>query len=220
MTSDNTPRYSAIDRLIMGFDRAARTLHPGSISPRRPSPAESLDNQDREQRGEKERKHISGLMRINHTGEVCAQALYQGQALTARDPATREAMQESADEEEDHLSWCEDRLNELDSHVSYLNPVFYGLSFGIGALAGIAGDKWSLGFIAATEDRVCHHLQSHLEQLPQRDEKSRAILSQMLIDEEKHGQKALDAGGVLFSTTQKNIMASVSKVMTTLTYKI
>ena len=158
-------------------------------------------------------------MRINHTGEVCAQALYQGQALTAKTEIIRNAMNESAKEEEDHLAWCEERLDQLQSKPSYLNPLFYGLSFGIGALAGVAGDKWSLGFVAATEDQVCQHLRSHLEQLPEKDEKTRAILTQMLSDEEHHGEKAMKHGGVAFNPPAKKLMTVISKLMTATSYR-
>lgn len=219
------PGISLIDNVIIGIDRAIRTVSPGSVSASRVSPASVLHNQnsaiDESDLIDKTTQlHISGLMRINHTGEVCAQALYQGQALTAKDPLVKQSMQESADEEEDHLAWCEERLSELNSQPSYLNPLFYGLSFSIGALAGIAGDKWSLGFIAATEEQVCAHLQSHLEEIPEADKKSRAILEQMLIDEKEHGEKALKAGGVDFNQTYKNIMTALSKIMTRTTYKI
>ena len=159
-------------------------------------------------------------MRINHTGEVCAQALYQGQAMTARSAEVKASMANSAKEEEDHLAWCEQRLIELDSHPSYLNPLFYGLSFGLGAVAGAAGDKWSLGFVAATEEQVCNHLRDHLAQLPVHDQKSRAILTQMLSDEEHHGNVALEVGGKPFSQPAKNVMASVAKLMTKTTYRI
>ncbi len=215
-------QLSRLDRFIIGIDRVVRTLSPGSVSADRPSPGELVESSSEPELIEDElaRKHVSGLMRINHTGEVCAQALYQGQALTARDTATRDAMQVSADEEEDHLAWCEQRLNELGSHTSYLNPAFYALSFGIGALAGAVGDKWSLGFIAATEEQVCKHLREHLERLPASDSKSRAILEQMLVDEEEHGLKALDYGGVEFGDSQKQFMTLLSKVMTETTYKI
>ena len=217
----NNTSLSFADRLIIGLDRVVRTLSPGTVTADRPLPATNqLADEFSASSDTQQRKHVSGLMRINHTGEVCAQALYQGQALTARDEATREAMQVSADEEEDHLAWCEQRLEELNSHTSYLNPAFYALSFGIGALAGALGDKWSLGFIAATEEQVCKHLQSHLDQLPETDTRSRAILEQMLIDEEQHGLKALDYGGVDFTPTQKQFMTLLSKVMTETTYKI
>ena len=159
-------------------------------------------------------------MRINHSGEVCAQALYQGQALTAKLPDVREEMQLAAQEEIDHLVWCEQRIRQLNSHTSFLNPLFYAASFSIGAAAGIAGDKWSLGFVAATEEQVCKHLQDHLTQLPAQDEKSRAILEQMLEDEEKHGNNALAAGGQEFSAPIKKMMSGISKLMTKTTYRI
>lgn len=219
--SNKQPQLSPTDRFIVGLDRAVRTLSPGSIKAERPSPAAAKPQDENELLNDASvKKHISGLMRINHTGEVCAQALYQGQALTARDESTRTAMQISADEEEDHLAWCEERLNELDSKTSVLNPAFYALSFGIGTVAGLLGDKWSLGFIAATEEQVCKHLLEHIEKLPPEDKKSKAILRQMLIEEEEHGQKALDHGGALFNSGQKQLMTLISKVMTKTTYKI
>lgn len=214
---------SAIDKLVLNLDRVVRTLSSQSISPVRKTPGSKATNSPTTQAyklNETEKKHIGGLMRINHTGEVCAQALYQGQALTARDEKTRDSMQVSAIEEEDHLAWCEERLTELNSRPSYLNPLFYGLSFGIGTLAGLAGDKWSLGFIAATEDQVCKHLRDHLTQIPEHDKKSRAILTQMLSDEEHHGQKALEEGGVEFSEGNKKIMTAISTVMTKATYTL
>ena len=159
-------------------------------------------------------------MRINHTGEVCAQALYQGQALTAKLPQVREAMEEAAREEVDHLVWCEQRINELGSHTSRLNPLFYGLSFGIGAMAGKVSDKVSLGFVAATEEQVCKHLTEHMSSLPVQDEKSKAVLLQMLEDEAKHATTALDAGGHKFPLPVKLAMTAVSKVMTKTSYRI
>ncbi|MGB1091985.1 MAG: 2-polyprenyl-3-methyl-6-methoxy-1,4-benzoquinone monooxygenase, partial [Oceanobacter sp.] len=167
-----------------------------------------------------EQRHSAGLMRINHTGEVCAQALYQGQAVTAKLPHVREAMEEAAQEEIDHLVWCEERLNDLDSHTSRLNPIFYGLSFGIGATAGLISDKVSLGFVAATEDQVCKHLSSHIAELPQQDEKSKAVLLQMLEDEAKHATTALDAGGHRFPMPIKMAMTAVPKVMTKTVYHV
>jgi ubiquinone biosynthesis monooxygenase Coq7 len=159
-------------------------------------------------------------MRVNHTGEVCAQALYQGQALTAKLPKVREKMEQAAAEEVDHLVWCEERLRQLGSHTSHLNPVWYGLSFAMGAAAGIAGDRWSLGFVAATEERVCEHLSDHLEQLPEEDEKSRRILEQMLEDERRHGDLALEAGGKVFPEPVKRAMTAVSRLMTSTSYRI
>ena len=210
-----TRHLTLFDKLIINADNALRTLVPTAATAQRKNPAaiETCNELDSEQQ-----KHIAGLMRINHTGEVCAQALYQGQALTAKLPNVRNAMENAAEEEIDHLVWCEERLDELDSRTSYLNPLFYGLSFTMGAAAGIAGDKWSLGFVAATEDRVCAHLEDHLQQLPEGDQKSRAILQQMLVDEKEHGTRALEAGGVEFTGPMKLLMTGISKVMTKTTY--
>lgn len=209
--------YSPLDRLLLQADAAMRTLIPKSSHASRPSPAlvephSTVDTQHT--------KHIAGLMRINHTGEVCAQALYQGQALTAKLPHIREQMEHAAEEEVDHLVWCEQRIHELGSHTSVLNPLFYGLSFAIGATAGTISDKVSLGFVAATEDQVCKHLDDHLQQIPADDPKSRAILQQMRIDEEEHANVALDAGGYRFPAPVKFGMSLMAKVMTASTYRI
>jgi len=201
----------------MQADAALRTLLPFSGQPSRPSPA--LLKTETEL-SESETRHVAGLMRINHTGEVCAQALYQGQALTARLPQVRQAMEQAADEEIDHLAWCEQRIRQLGSHTSVLNPIFYGLSFGIGASAGLISDRISLGFVAATEDQVCKHLDDHLGQLPAGDEKSRAILEQMRDDEAEHSTAAIEAGGLRFPAPVKFGMSLVSKVMTKATYRI
>ncbi|MCP3431719.1 2-polyprenyl-3-methyl-6-methoxy-1,4-benzoquinone monooxygenase [Stutzerimonas stutzeri] len=209
--------YSPADRLLMQADAALRTLLPFSGQPSRPSPA--LLKTETEL-SESETRHVAGLMRINHTGEVCAQALYQGQALTARLPQVRQAMEQAADEEIDHLAWCEQRIRQLGSHTSVLNPIFYGLSFGIGASAGLISDRISLGFVAATEDQVCKHLDDHLDQLPAGDEKSRAILEQMREDEAEHSTAAIEAGGLRFPAPVKFGMSLVSKVMTKATYRI
>ena len=207
-----------IDHLINHVDSALRTLIPSAATAERPSPALSV--QDDGEMSHSERKHAAGLMRINHTGEVCAQALYQGQALTARLPDVREAMEHAAQEEIDHLVWCEERLNELGSRTSLLNPAFYGLSYGIGAIAGALGDKYSLGFVAATEDQVCKHLNEHMERLPEQDKRSRAVLAQMHEDELKHATVALEAGGVRFPKPIKAVMTQLSKVMTASTYRL
>jgi len=206
-----------IDNLIVNFDQAFKTLVPGSVHAHRRNPANANPEADMD---ETERKHTAGLMRINHTGEVCAQALYQGQALTAKLPEVRDSMQHAAEEEIDHLSWCEDRLNELDSRPSLLNPVWYGLSFGIGAAAGLAGDRWSLGFVAETEKQVCSHLQDHLAKLPPQDKKSEAILSVMLEDEGKHAVNAEAAGAAELPAPVKGAMTAMAKVMKETTYKI
>ncbi len=209
--------YSPIDRLLLQADTALRTLIPNSSHASRPSPAvlEPQSNLDAEQK-----QHIAGLMRINHTGEVCAQALYQGQALTASLPDVREKMEQAAQEEVDHLVWCEQRIRELGSQPSLLNPLFYGLSFAIGASAGTLSDKVSLGFVAATEDQVCKHLDDHLQQIPESDRKSRAILEQMRIDEAAHADSALEAGGYRFPAPIKFAMGLMAKVMTHSTYRI
>lgn len=209
--------YSPADRLLMQADAALRTLLPFSGQPSRPSPAVLKNEAELDER---ETRHVAGLMRINHTGEVCAQALYQGQALTARLPRVRKAMEQAADEELDHLAWCEQRIRQLGSHTSVLNPLFYGLSFGIGAATGLVSDRISLGFVAATEDQVCKHLDEHLQHLPESDEKSRAVLEQMRIDEAQHSTAALDAGGLRFPAPVKFGMSLLAKVMTTATYRI
>ena len=209
--------YSPIDRLLLQADAAMRTLIPNSSHASRPSPAvlEPHSSLDAEQT-----RHVAGLMRINHTGEVCAQALYQGQALTASLPQVREQMEHAAEEEVDHLVWCEQRIRELGSQPSLLNPLFYGLSFAIGATAGAISDKVSLGFVAATEDQVCKHLDEHLQQIPETDRKSRAILMQMRVDEEEHATSALEAGGFRFPAPIKFGMSLMAKVMTGSTYRI
>ncbi|MCB1700190.1 MAG: 2-polyprenyl-3-methyl-6-methoxy-1,4-benzoquinone monooxygenase [Pseudomonadales bacterium] len=210
-------RLSLLDRLITEADSVLRTVTSRGHSAARPSP--STGHSDSELSDE-ERRHVAGLMRVNHTGEVCAQALYQGQALTAKLPTVREEMQQAAAEEIDHLVWCEERLRELDSKPSVLNPAWYGLSFALGAVAGAIGDKVSLGFVAATEERVCNHLRDHLKSLPEDDRKSRLILQKMLEDEQRHGDKALQAGGTDFPPPVKDAMTVVSKVMTGSSYRI
>src|SRR5690554_38878 len=207
-----------IDRLIVQGDRALRTLTGASdLTAQRPSPA--ILSTEAELTPE-EKKHAAGLMRVNHSGEVCAQALYQGQALTAKLPHVRAEMEKAAAEEVDHLVWCQTRINELGSHTSYLNPLWYGLSFTIGAGAGLISDKISLGFVAATEDQVCRHLQEQLYQLPEADYPSRAIVEQMLEDEARHADAALAAGGMRFPLPVKGAMRLVSKAMTISSYRI
>jgi len=209
--------FSPVDRLLLQADAALRTLLPFSGQPSRPSPA--IVQADAEL-DEQQAQHVAGLMRINHTGEVCAQALYQGQALTAKLPQVRKAMEHAADEEIDHLAWCEQRIRQLGSQPSILNPLFYGLSFGVGAAAGLISDKVSLGFVAATEDQVVKHLDEHLQQIPPQDQKSRAILEQMRVDEEQHACNALEAGGLRFPAPVKFGMSLLAKVMTSTTYRV
>lgn len=210
-------RLSLLDRVITEGDKVLRTLAKGDKAQGQHSPAQSMSEGEL---SASERRHAAALMRINHTGEVCAQALYQGQSLTAKLPHVRAEMEQAAKEEVDHLNWCDQRIQQLDSHTSMLNPLFYGMSFGIGALAGAIGDKVSLGFVAATEERVCQHLQSHLQKLPENDHKSRAIVNQMLADEARHQHMALEAGGYDFPAPVKWGMTLMSKAMTKTTYYI
>lgn len=208
---------SILDQLVIQADHALRAVAAQSPHSQRPSPAGKTESPSLDQAA---RKHVAGLMRINHTGEVCAQALYQGQALTARLTHVRDKMQQAVIEEEDHLAWCQQRLNELNSRTSLLNPLFYSVSFGIGAIAGIAGDKWSLGFVAETEKQVCRHLENHLKRLPEQDHKSRAILTQMHEDEANHAINAMEAGGEKLPAPIRLAMALMSKVMTKTTYHL
>ncbi|XOV84205.1 MAG: 2-polyprenyl-3-methyl-6-methoxy-1,4-benzoquinone monooxygenase [bacterium] len=205
-----------VDNIVLGLDRALRTL-TGAYSAQRPNPAA---DEAQIELDEPQRKHAAGLMRVNHTGEICAQALYEGQALTAQSDQARSALLQAASEERDHLAWCRTRLDELDAQPSLLAPVFYGASFAVGALTGLAGDKVSLGFVEATEDQVVAHLDRHLEQLPEADHKSRAILDQMRRDEAIHGEQALSHGGEAFPQPVKQVMALISNIMTRTTYRI
>jgi len=210
---------SFVDKLIVSGDQALRTLVANAATASRPSPADSEVAPDLPLSTDQQ-QHVAGLMRVNHTGEVCAQALYQGQALTAKLPKVRAEMEQAAIEEIDHLVWCEQRLSQLGSHTSVLNPLFYAASFSLGALAGLAGDRWSLGFVAATEEQVCEHLQQHLTELPDQDQQSRAVLEQMLIDEQAHGSHALAAGGQVFPQQVKSVMTAISKLMTATSYRL
>jgi ubiquinone biosynthesis monooxygenase Coq7 len=206
-----------IDRFIVEFDTALRSV-VGGAKAHRPTPG--IESGANAALDSEQRKHAAGLMRINHVGEVCAQALYQSQKLVARNSEIKEMLDHSAQEELDHLAWCETRLKELGSHTSYLNPFWYAGSFAIGLAAGLAGDKWSLGFVAETEKQVESHLESHLKKLPEEDHRSRAIVDQMRMDEIEHGQAALHAGGVTLPMSIQKMMQAMSKVMTTAAYKI
>ncbi|MBU3588928.1 2-polyprenyl-3-methyl-6-methoxy-1,4-benzoquinone monooxygenase [Polynucleobacter sp. 80A-SIGWE] len=206
-----------IDRFIIEFDTALRSVVGGAHA-HRPTPGS--DVQSTALLDVKEREHAAGLMRVNHVGEVCAQALYQSQKLVARNPEIRQMLDHSGQEEMDHLAWCETRLQELGSHTSYLNPIWYAGSFAIGLAAGLAGDRWSLGFVAETEKQVENHLESHLQKLPAEDERSRAIVDQMRIDEIEHGQAAISAGGAVLPEPIQKLMQAMSKVMTSTAYKI
>jgi ubiquinone biosynthesis monooxygenase Coq7 len=207
---------SFLDAFISEVDNALRTVLPPSkrVSTRH-SPAVEIEDNPLSLR---EKKHVAGLMRVNHAGEVCAQALYQGQALTAQLTHIKQQMSDAAAEEVDHLAWCEERLYELGSKPSLLNPIWYSGSILLGALAGFAGDKVSLGFVAETERQVTAHLKHHLQKLPAQDKKSQAILKQMQMDEEQHATAAIESGGIELPTPIKRIMSLVSKLMTHSSY--
>lgn len=207
--------YSSADRFILEFDRGLRTLTRQKRKPQRDNPAKDLTEP---QLSEQERKLAAKLMRVNHAGEVAAQGLYHGQALTARNTETVDAMQCSAREEEDHLTWCEQRLKELHSQPSIFGPIWYLGSYSLGATAGLFGDRLSLGFVGETEKQVEQHLSEHLAKLPEEDNKSRTILLQMQEDERIHGEKAMAMGGQELPPPIKKVMRLVSKVMTTGAY--
>ncbi len=219
MSDAPNPRTTSLSPLDKALDQLSQALKvtASRASAARPTPASECREVEL---SEAEKKHAAGLMRVNHSGEVCAQALYQGQALTAKLPEVRREMERAAAEEIDHLAWCEERVKQLGGQTSLLNPLWYGMSFGIGALAGLVSDRLSLGFVSATEDQVCKHLDSHLESLPPKDSKSRAIVRQMLEEEAKHSHTALQAGGLPFPEPVKKLMTVVSGVMTKSSYRI
>ena len=203
-----------LDKLIIEFDKGLKTLTASAHSVR-PHPDENVQETDL---SAKEKRHALGLMRINHCGEVCAQALYNGQSLTAKNPQIVEALQQASKEETEHLAWCEKRIHALGGHTSLLNPLWYAGSFTLGAIAGAIGDKWNLGFLAETEHQVGAHLDKHLHELPASDEKSRAILEQMKTDEAHHADTAISLGGAELPAPIKSAMKQISKVMTSTTY--
>lgn len=206
---------SFADNLCLGFDSFLKTIFNVHNSPTRPNPA---NNEPDIEMSDESKKHAAGLMRVNHAGEVSAQALYHGQSLTAKLPNVREQMHHAQQEEIDHLIWCQQRLAELDSHPSYLSAFWYLGSFCIGATAGLVGDKWSLGFVAETEQQVVKHLNEHLDRLPAEDKRSEAILKQMKADEDAHRKLALDAGGATLPGPIKTLMQMTSKLMTKTAY--
>ena len=203
-----------LDKLIIEFDKGLKTLTASAHSVR-PHPDENVQETEL---SAKEKRHVLGLMRINHCGEVCAQALYNGQSLTAKNPQIVEALQQASKEETEHLAWCEKRIHTLGGHTSLLNPLWYAGSFTLGAIAGAIGDKWNLGFLAETEHQVGAHLDKHLHELPANDEKSRAILEQMKTDEAQHADTAINLGGAELPAPIKSAMKQMSKVMTSTTY--
>ena len=207
-------RALTVDHAINVFDTAIRTLS-GVARERRPSPGKRV----KPNKLSAEAKRESGrLMRINHCGEVCAQALYLGQGLTSGEAKTRKVLRKAADEETDHLAWCEERLRELDTKPSHLNPAFFAMSFIGGVITGLIGNRVNLGFIAATEEEVINHLSLHLEKLPEQDSVSRAILAEMRTDEAKHQTTALNEGGLDFPSPIKKLMRITSRIMTRTTY--
>jgi len=205
-----------LDKLIIEIDKAVKTIFAEPVS-RRPHPDQDIPDT---QLSDSQKKHVQGLMRINHCGEICAQGLYQGQALTARDKSKQQLFNEASFEETEHLAWTNRRIKELGSYTSILNPLFYLGSLAIGVSAGILGDKWSLGFLEETEHQVGRHLDEHLDELPEKDLKSRAILSQMKEDEAKHAKTANECGANELPTPVKTLMHLMSKVMKNTTYYI
>ncbi len=202
------------DRFIIEFDKGLRTLFSEAHSAR-PYPDAQLADAALD---DAEKKHAAALMRVNHTGEICAQALYQGQALTARDPEVQQRLQHAAQEETEHLAWTAHRVHELGGHLSVLNPLWYSGSLAMGALAGLLGDQWNLGFLAETERQVGQHLQSHLDKLPAQDEKSRAIVQQMAVDEASHADMAVELGGAPLPQPVQWAMQLNGKLMTNTVY--
>lgn len=211
--------YSLFDHFCLRADKLLRTLtgHNIADAQSRPNPAQNVTENDLTP---KEKNHIAGLMRVNYTGEVCAQALYQGQALTARNWDIKQKLEQAGLEEQDHLLWCQSRLNDLNSHVSFLNPIWYAGSFLLGVTAGLVGDRWNLGFLEETEKQVAQHLENHLQQLPAGDEKTRVVLTQMRDEEAHHAQVAQTAGAVALPGFIQLTMRFTAKIMTTTAYRI
>ena len=206
-----------VDQIICEVDKGIKfSLHNYQKENRR-YPAHGINEDNL---SEIERSHSANLMRVNHSGEVAAQGLYRGQAMTAKLEGTREKMDHAAQEELDHLSWCNKRLQELNEYPSLLNPAWYALSFGMGAAAGLAGDKWSLGFVHETEEQVVKHLEGHLDDLSLNDKKTAAILEQMQVDESKHSEEALESGAENLPEGLKSVMSVIAKVMTKTSYYI
>lgn len=208
---------SRIDRLLAGLDNALRTVAAPAATTSRAYPAADIAGDDLD---DPAKLHAAGLMRVNHAGEVAAQALYQGHAVVARSPVIEQRMQHAAAEEFDHLAWCEKRLTELGARPSRLTPIWYGGAFVIGALSGVLGDKWSLGFIAETERQVCAHLDRHLDGLPPGDARSRAVVRQMRDEEAAHGEEARAAGAAELPEPVKRLMQMTARVMTTAAYRL
>ena len=210
-------QLTPIDRLLSGVNNALRTVAAPAGRSARPNPAGEIADAEL---AASEKAHAAGLMRVNHAGEVAAQGLYQGHAAVARDRSIEQQMHEAAEEEFDHLAWCEQRLQELGENPSLLSPVWYAGAFAIGAASGVLGDKWSLGFIAETEDQVCAHLESHLDELPAGDVRSRAIVATMRDEEAEHGENAIEAGAAKLPAPVKKVMQLTARIMTTTAYRL
>ena len=209
--------HTPIDQLIGALDNGLRVVF-SKPNAKRPSPA--VDTENSYKLDEQRANHSAALMRVNHVGEVCAQALYQGQALTSRSEEVRQKMKVAADEELDHLRWCADRIDELNGQTSIFNPLWYSASFALGVGAGLAGDRWSLGFLAETERQVVDHLRSHLTRIAEDDVKSRQIIEQMVEDEALHAEMAVDNGAAELPDWIKHAMRSTARVMTTVSEKL
>jgi len=207
--------YSFFDRLCLGLDQTVRALTNQPHTSGKSYPGAAIPQTVLT---EEQRKHAAALMRINHAGEICAQALYHGQGMVSKSPAIQEKMREAAIEEGDHLAWCKQRLDELNSHTSYLSPLWYAGSFCIGMMAGLIGDGWSLGFVAETEQQVINHLQGHLQLLPAADERSYQVLRQMEEDETKHRNEAIASGATELPFAAKKAMAMTAKIMVKTAY--
>lgn len=210
-------RLTPLDRILAGANNALRTIAAPAGHPTRKNPAAEISEA---QLTSQQQRHAAGLMRVNHAGEVAAQGLYQGHAVVARNPDVERQMQHAAEEEFDHLAWCEQRLTELGENRSVLTPVWYTGAFLIGAASGLLGDKWSLGFIAETEKQVCDHLDSHLDRLPAEDSRSRAIVEQMRDEEKEHGDNARKAGAADLPDPVRQVMKLTARVMTSAAYRV
>lgn len=208
---------SKVDHLLLSVDKALRAVVPHSNPSTRPLP---VSDDTIPELSITESRHVAGLMRVNHTGEVCAQGLYHGQAFTAKDDGVKQAMQQSASEEVDHLVWCETRLDELGSHPSIFTPLWYGMSFGLGAVAGAISNEFSLGFVAETESQVSEHLQEHIGRLPTQDSRSREILAQMDIEELHHRELALQSGGAALFPPVRHSMRFMANCMKRAAYHL
>lgn len=210
-------QLTPLDHLLASVSNALRAVTATAARPARSNPAEGVEDTDLDAR---QKAHAAGLMRVNHAGEVAAQALYRGHATVARDKSIEEQMQRAADEEFDHLAWCEQRIKELGEEPSRLSPLWYAGAYAIGAASGALGDKWSLGFIAETERQVCAHLETHLERLPEEDAKSRAIVKQMRDEEAEHGENAVAAGAAKLPRLVVRLMQATAKIMTMTAYRV